>query len=338
MFTWAAGSWSLRGIMQKGENVISVALAGVLVLATIAVHRRWQLASLKEIASSAEEFILNTTGLRGQIPEIAGYERVKTFNLDKYRAALYRASPAPLIFASGLFVVYDGDNKPVYKLETLEGSKEPWTVLYDFSAITGSRSRRRRQPVYTYPLIGTKVPYALVGQYSGGDHCCSTATVLELGDRVSVVGRIDRLDGLPLEGLELRRVDEDAAWEFIAHRPYRTICGSHEDAADVPAVYDYVDGRYSDQTARHISFLQDVLRRNLDKWSKEKDRTLRLLHTLSVNYAVLGQREQGKRFFAMNLPPLVPDLGKRGVDPNACLEDVEILIDRLAAVVPSTVD
>jgi len=319
--------------MQKGENVISVALAGVLVLATIAVHRRWQLTSLKEMAASAEEFILNTTGLRGQIPEIAGYEQVKTFTLDRYRAALYRASPAPLIFAPGLFVVYDHDTKPVYKLETLEGSKEPWTVLYDFSAISGSRSRRRKRPVYSFALTSTKVLYAVIGQYSGGDHCCTTATVLELGDKVSTVGRIDRLDGLPFEGLELKKVDKDPAWEFVAHRPYRTICGSHEEAADVPAVYDYVDGRYSDRTPLHVNFLQDVLRTNLEKWSKEKGRTLQLLQTLSLDYAMLGQREQGKRFFAMNLTPLVPDLGKTGVDPNACIEDVEILMDRLAVVV-----
>jgi hypothetical protein len=319
--------------MQKGENVISIALAGVLVLATIAIHRRWQLSSLKEMAVSAEEFILNTTGLQGQIPEIAGYAQVKKFELGHYRAALYRASPAPLIFAPGLFVVYDRDNKPVYKLETLEGSKEPWTVLYDFAPMSSARVRRRKRPVYTFPLTGTKVPYAIVGQYSGGDHCCTTATVLELGDRVAAVGRIDRLGGLPFEGLEIKKVDQDSAWEFVAHRPYRTICGTHEDAADVPAVYDYVDGQYTDQTLHHAGYLQDVLRKNLAKWSKEKGRTMQLLQTLSLDYALLGQREQAKRFFAMNLTPLVPDLGKMGVDPNACIEDVEILVDKIPAVV-----
>ena len=140
------GAPGSQRIMQKGENVISIALAGVLVLAAIAVHRRWQLSSLKEMAVSAEEFILNTTGLKGQIPEIAGYALVKKYELTRYRAALYRASPAPLIFAPGLFVVYGRDDKPVYKLETLEGSKEPWTVLYDFAALSRPRSRRRRTP------------------------------------------------------------------------------------------------------------------------------------------------------------------------------------------------
>ena len=318
--------------MQKGENVISIALAGVLVLAAIAVHRRWQLSSLKEIAVSAEEFILNTTGLKGQIPEIAGYAIVKKFELDRYRAALYRASPAPLIFAPGLFVVYGRDDKPVYKLETLEGSREPWTVLYDFTALSSPRSRRRRTPIYTFPLTGTKVPFAVVGQYSGGDHCCTSATVLELGDRVTAAGRIDRLNGLPFEGLEIRRVDKDPAWEFVAHRPYLTICGTHQDAADVPAVYDYLDGQYTDQTLHHAGYLQTVLRTNLDRWSKQKERSMRLLQTLSLEYAVLGQREQAKRFFAMNLTPLVPDLGKIGVDPNACIEDLEILVDKMAVV------
>ncbi len=317
--------------MQKGESVISVAVAGVVLLAIVAIHRRWQPVNLKEMASSAEEFILATAGIRGQLPEIQGYERVNTYALGNYQAALYRASPAPLIFAPGLFVVYDRDSKPELKLETLEGSKEPWTVVYDF-AKSGRATARRRRPVFTRSLTGEAVPHAIIGQYSGGDHCCSTATVIELGDKVSVIGRIDRLDGLPFEGLELKNVDQDAAWEFLAHRPYRTICGGHEDAADVLSVYDYVDGQYVDRTAYHISYLQEVLRENLEKWSKEKNRSLRLLQTLSAGYAMLGQREHGKRFFAMNLTALLPELGKNNVDPNACIEDAEFLLDRLASL------
>src|SRR3990170_5540594 len=110
--------------MQKGENVISVALAAVVVLSILAIQRKWQPSSLKEVASSAEEFILTTTGIRGQVPDLAGFEKVKTFRLDRYSAALYRASPAPLVFAPGRFVIYNRDNQPVFKLETLEGSKE----------------------------------------------------------------------------------------------------------------------------------------------------------------------------------------------------------------------
>jgi len=322
--------------MQKGENAISVALAALVVLTFVAIHRRWQPASLKEMASSAEEFILTTTGIRGQIPEITGYERVKTFRLGRYGAALYRVSPAPLIFAPGLFVIYDRDNKPAFKLETLEGSKEPWTVLYDFAGRGGSTVRGSgARPVYTRSLTGTGVPDIVIGQYSGGDHCCTTATVVELGaDKVGVIGRIDRLGGLPFEGLELRKLDRDPPVEFIAHRPYRMFCGSHADAADVLSVYDFVDGQYTDQTSRHHDFLQGTLRQNLQKWSREKERSLQLLHTLAADYARLGQREQGNRFFAMNLTALLPELEKKGADPNACIEGAEGLIDRLASAVP----
>jgi hypothetical protein len=322
--------------MQKGENVISVALAAVVLLTILAIHRRWQLASLKDVASSAEEFILTTTGLRGQIPDLAGYEKVKTFNLGRYQAGLYRVSPAPLIFAPGRLVIYDLHNKPVFRLETLEGSRQPWTTLYDFAGRNGLPiPRRRARPVYTRQLTGTEDPDIVIGQYSGGDHCCTIATIVELGkDTTRVLGRIGGLGGLPFEGLELRKVDKDPDWELVAHRPYRTVCGPHEDAADVLAVYDYANGQYRNETAAHVDFLEDVLRQNLQKWSKEKGCSLQLLTTLAAEYAVLGQREQGKRFFAMNLASLLPDLQKRGVDPNACVEDVGGLLDRLASVAP----
>lgn len=319
--------------MQKGESIISAALAGVVMLAILAIHRRWQPASLKEIASSAGEFILSTAGIRGQAPDISGYEQVKTFRLGPYRAGLYRASPAPLIFAPGLFVIYDGDNKPVFKAETLEGSKEPWTTLYDFAGKTGLTVRRSRPaPIYVRNLTGTGAAHVIVGQYSGGDRCCTTVTIVELGpEKARAIGRISGLDGLPFEGLEIRNLDGDPATEFVAHRPSRTICGPHADAADDLAVYDFAGGEYSDQTSRHVAFLQDTLRLSLQKWSREKERSLQLLQTLAVRYARLGDKEQGKRFFAMNLPAIVSEVQKRGVDPNACLEDVEALLDRMAS-------
>lgn len=319
--------------MQKGESIISVALAGVLMLAVIAVHRRWQPASIKEMASSAGEFILSTTGIRGQVPDISGYERVKDFPLGRLRAALYRASPAPLVFAPGLFVIYSRDNKPVFKVETLEGSHEPWTTLYDFAGKAGLTQRRSRpRPAFVRNLAGTSAAHVILGQYSGGDHCCTTATIVELGpEGVRVVGRIGRLDGLPFEGLEMRNLDQDPAMEFIAHRPYRTLCGPHADAADDVSVYDYIGDEFSDQTGRHVAYLRDVLRQNLQKWSKEKERSLQLLQTLAVRYARLGDKEQGKRFFAMNLPVIVSEVQKKGVDPNACLEDVEALLGRMTS-------
>lgn len=325
-----------RGVMQKGEGVISVALAAAVLLAFLAIQYRWQLASLTEVASSAGEFILTTTGLRGQIPEISGYEKVKTYRLGSYRAGLYRVSPAPLVFAPGRFVIYDGNNKPVFKLDTLEGSKEPWTAVYDFAGRNGLPTPgSRARPDYTRSLSGAGVPNIVVGQYSGGDHCCTTVTVAELGkDSVKVVGNITGLRGLPFEGLEMRKADKNPTLELIAHRLYRTVCGTHAEAADVPTVYEYTDGQYTDQTSRYVDFLQSVLRQNLQKWSREKERSLQLLQTIAAGYAVLGKREEGKRFFAMNLMSVLPELRQRGADPNACIEDVEALLMRLPGVTP----
>jgi hypothetical protein len=324
--------------MQKGEGVISVAVGAAVLLVFLAVQYRWQLASLTEVASSAGEFILSTTGLRGQIPEISGYEKVQTYRLGNYRAGLYRVSPASLIFAPGRFVIYDADNKPVLKLDTLEGSKEPWTAVYDFAGrnglpIPGSRVR----PNYTRSLSGTGTPNVVIGQYSGGDHCCTTVTVAELGkDSMRVVGSVTGLRGLPFEGLEIRKADKNSTFELVAHRLYPTACGTHAEAADVVAVYEYANGQYTDQTGKYVEFLESVFRQNFQKWSREKERSLQLLQTIAAGYAVLGKREEGKRFFAMNLAAALPALRRRGVDPNTCLEDAEALITRLPSVVPES--
>ena len=321
--------------MQKGESAISAAIAAVILLGFLALQQRWQATGLREMANSAEDYVLATTGLRGQIPELPGFEKVKTYALGDYRAALYRASPAPLVFAPGRFVIYDLGNKPVFKLDTLEGSRDPWTAVYDFAGRNGlSAPGSRPKPKFTLDLTGAGALNALVGQYSGGDHCCTVVTVLELGkESVNVVGRISGLDGLPFEGLELRKIDKDAAWEIIAHQPYRTLCGGHEDAADVLSIYGYVGGKYTDQTAQHVDYLRLLLSQNLQKWSKEKSRSLQLLQTIASEHAVLGQAEEGKRQFAMSLPALLPALRERGVDINACLDDTSGLVDRLPSLV-----
>ena len=317
--------------MNKGENVISLALAVVVLMTFVAIQRQWNPASLKEVASSAEDFILTSTGIRGQVPDLVGYERLKTYPLENYRAALYRRSPAPLVFASGLLVVYDRNDQPAFKLETLEGSKDPWTTLYDFSgrrglSVPGSRSR----PEYTKSLTGDGVPDAVIGQYSGGDHCCTVATIIELGpDAVKALGRIDGMDGLPFEGLEIRNIHKDKSWECVAHRPYMTTCGTHPDAADVLSIYAFIDGQYVDDTKEYADYLNGVLRQNLTKWRQEKNFSLALLQTLAAQFAQLGQKDEGRRFFAMNLNPSLLNLQQRGIDPNACLDDLGSLMDRV---------
>jgi len=54
--------------MQKGEYIISVALAISVVLTILAIQRKWQPASLKDVASSAGEFILSATGVGVMFP------------------------------------------------------------------------------------------------------------------------------------------------------------------------------------------------------------------------------------------------------------------------------
>jgi len=317
--------------MQKGENIISIALAAVILLAVLAIQRKWNPAKLKDVASSAEDFILSTAGIGGQVPDIAGYERLKVFRLGAYRAGLYRATSAPLIFAPGRFVVYDHADQPVFKMETLEGSKDVWSALYDFNGRHGlSVPGGRTRPFYTRDLTGKGIPDVIVGQYSGGSHCCTVATILELGkDAVTPIGRIEGIDGLPFEGLEIRKLNKGTNWQCIAHRPFVTACGTHFDAADVLAIYAFAGDRFQDQTVNFDDYLQEVLRQDVAMWRQEKNRRMDLLQTVAVDFALVGQKELGKRFFALNLTPLIPSLQSHNVDPNACLDALESLVDRV---------
>ena len=81
-------------------------------------------------------------------------------------------------------------------------------------------------------------------------------------------------------------------------------------------------------------FLQDVLRQDLAKWRQGKNRSMGLLQTIAVDFAVVGQKEAGKRFFALNLTQLMPGLQSHNVDPNACLEALESLVDRVPVANP----
>ena len=322
--------------MQKGENIVSIALAAVVLLTVIALQRKWNPADLKDAANIAEDYLLTSAGIGGQAPDIGGFERLNTFQLGDYRAGLYRATPAPLIFAQGLLVIYDHSDHPVYKFETLEGSKEAWSSLYDFSGRHGSPVQgSRARSSFARDISGNGVPDIVVGQYSGGDHCCSTVTILELGkDAVTPIGRLGGIDGLPFDGLEIRRLTKGAAYQCIAHRPATTACGSHYDAADVLSVYAFTNGSFQDQTASYGEFFQDVLRQDLAKWRQDKNRNMQLLQSVAVDFAVVGQKDAGKRFFALNLSPLMPGLQSRNLDPNVCIDALETLVDRVREANP----
>ncbi len=318
--------------MEKGESLISIAITALLVLVALAVQRRWSSATFKNMAASAETFVLTTAGLRGQIPSIAGFEKVRTFYLGRYRAALYRKAPAPLVFASYRFVIYDLTGKPIFKVNTLEATTTPWTTLYDFAGRHGRPDLKRPGgPLYSRDLTVDGKPDAILGQYSGGDHCCTTATVIELDKTsVKIVGQIGNLDGLPFEGLDLVRLDRRPGYQFVAHRPYRTVCGQHVDDADVLAVYAWQNGKFTDQTASFHAYLNRVLQRNLALWRREKSRSLHLLQTLATNYAEIGQPDTGRQFFEQNLPLFSDTLRTYGVDQRACQADLAELVQSVA--------
>jgi hypothetical protein len=316
--------------MRKGESIISVALAVFVVVTILTIQRKWQSASLREVAASAEDLIL--TSIHGQVPNIAGFELVTTFRLNRhFRAGLYRKIPASLLFAAGKFVVYDSNNQLAFKLDTLEGSKDSWTHVYDFAGREGlTPPGGERRAIYSRDLSGDGKPDVMIGQYSGGAHCCTTVTLIELGAaEVRPLGKLDGLDGLPFEGMDLRKIGKEPLWKIVTHRPRQTLCGLHEDAPEVESVYGYAHGQYVDQTSLYGDYLEDELKRDLKQWNNEKLRSLHLLQNIAVGYAETGKKDKGKRFFAMNLSPFVDHIQQLGYDPNGCIDDLDNLLDEL---------
>ncbi len=314
--------------MHKGESFISIAIAATIIVLVLAIQKQWSPATFESMASSAEDFVLTTTGLRGRVPDLHGYERVKTFSLGPYRAALYRAVPAPLIFAHYRFLIFDSNGRAVFRVASVEASTTPWTSLYDFAGRHGSPDLRTGgYPVYIRDLTGDGRPDVLLGQYSGGDHCCTTVTVLELGKgNIKVIGRIQGIDGMPFEGLEIRSLARTRGRDLIARRPYQTVCDSHAAAADVIAIYACQNGKFVLQTSRFSAYLNRVLQQDLAKWKQARERSLRLLQTLATDYAAVGQASTGEQFFQANLPLFSSQLQSNGVDPQTCAQNLAKLV------------
>ena len=309
-------------------------LAVLVFLFILGLQRDWKPSSLKNAAASAEQYVLGKSSARGGYPDIPGYERIDTFPLDReFRAALYRSNSVSLGFAPGKLVIYNHENQIAYQVDTLEGARDAWTALYDFAGRKGLPVRNGNpRPVYLRDLTGNHKPDLVIGLYSGGNRCCTTVNVLEAEkNSLKVIGHIDGLNGWPFAGLEIRRIGPDLIRELVVQRPHVTACGPREEAADVLSVYTYSDDQYKDETLKFSDYLHGVLRENLAKWSREKSPSLGLLQTLAAQYAVLGQPDRAKQFFAQNFARFLPQMKQQGFDGTACRDDLNSLVDRLAS-------
>ena len=310
--------------MRKAETAVSIALGAVLLSAAVVTERR-----ARPAGGVRSKYLVADPGPKegadNQPVFPQGYDRVRSYDLGRFRAEVYRAHPGQLDFAPAQFAIYNRAGRAALKLEGLESTGRPWMLLYDFRGRGGIPApESRTHAVYTQSLAGNGKPDVLIGQYSGGEHCCTTITVAELdGESARTVGHIESLSGLPFEGLELRKLDRGAGWQLVAHRKYRTPCVPPDDAVDVASVYAYSEGEFTVETARYAGYFESLLRRNLAKWARKDQRSLGLLSTLAFDYVGLGRTEEGKHFLTLNLPQFKPQLEAAGVEPQTCTAYLE---------------
>ncbi len=296
-------------------------MAVALCLAAIAHY--WRIEKAKESATKAT-LTLKSGSSQGEVPDLEGYSKLQTILLPlNYRAALYRSTVSSLGLATGRFVIFDRAKQPVVKLDTLEGVKDPWTQVYDFAGRNGLPNYATGgYPVYTRQLSGDGKPDLIVGQFSGGNQCCTTATIIELGKTSpQIIGQINDLNGWPFQGLEVRQV-KGPGWQLIAHRLYGTSCGAGTDSADVVRVYSFGASGFADHTSEFEGYLESVLKSEVAQWKQSKMRTIGLLQTITAQYSVLGFSQQAQKFFQSNSSPFDNQWEAAGTNPHDCSADL----------------
>ena len=317
----------MLGGSKSGGAVLSLLLAATILLAVLALQKLSE-SPTEPSSSGAETGELSSASADGfRIPRLDGMEAVEILEVGTLRGVVYRYISPPLVFTQGKFILYDQELGLLYEIDTLEGSRDPWTRLYDFSQ---PRRDRRPVPLYARDLNGDQVPEVILGQYSGGAYCCTTATIMSVGvPGVRHLGRIEGISGLPFEGLEARDLNGDGVWELIVQVPLSVSCVSPSKAPLLPTVYAYRDGQFTRASADFSDYFERVLRQHLREWRLRRNRTVSILIHTSLLHSVLGRGGEGRTFFEENLKDVLGELEMVGVSRQACENDVMRLLDRV---------
>ena len=308
---------------RGGGAVLSIILAMVTLGFFLGVRK------LTELAPPDSNSISTGAGSASDgpptLPVPDGMEAVEVFDLGTYRAVLYRYASPPLVFTQGKFVLYDERYRSLYETDTLEGTREPWTRLYNFAG----RGREGR-PVYLWDLNRDGAPEIVLGQFSGGGFCCTTATVLTLHESgIEIIGMVENIAGVPLENVHVRDVDRDGVRELLVELSLPPLCGSPRSAPHRPVAYTLLDGEAVEGKAQSDLYYRQILALRGSLWRRRANRTLHLLFNISVNYALLGDQEEAMEFFDRQIGQVRGELEAVGFGQDACREELKDFLEQI---------
>ena len=284
----------MLGGSKSGGAVLSLLLAAATLIVVLALQKLSE-SPTEPPSPGAEGGEISPASADGfPIPRLDGMEAVEILEVGALRAVVYRYASPPLVFTQGKFILYDQELGLLYEIDTLEGSRDPWTRLYDFS-----QPRRGRQavPLYAQDLNGDQVPEVILGQYSGGAYCCTTATIVSVGvPGVRNLGRIEGISGLPFEGLKARDLNGDGTWELIVQLPVPSSCVSPSKAPLLPAVYSYRNGQFTRASKDFADYFERILRQHLREWRLRRNQSVQILIHTAILHSVLGRGGRGPDF------------------------------------------